>query len=278
MPEGDTLFRTARVLHQVLGGHRLEAARVGARVHGIDPRALVGRVVERVEARGKNLLISLDDDHLLWSHLRMTGSWHTYPPSEPWQRPAHQASVVLTVQHAVAVGFNLPVLERLTRVQADRHPALASLGPDLLAPEFDLADALQRWRTAPLLPLGEALLDQRLACGVGNVYKAEALFLTGLDPWRTVAEADDEALTALLEKARALMRRNLDGHRRRTRGGAEAERYFVYGREGQPCRRCETPVSMARQGDLGRSTYFCPACQGVRHAGRAVVSAHRARC
>jgi len=278
MPEGDTLFRTARVLSQVLSGHTITGARVGARTARVDPMALVGRVVVRVDAHGKNLLIALDDEDVLWSHLRMTGSWHTYPPGEPWQRPAHQASVVLDVPHAVVVGFNLPVLERLTRAQAVRHPALASLGPDLLAPELDLAEALRRWRTAPLLPLGEALLDQRLACGVGNVYKAEALFLMGLDPWRTVADTDDEALTGLLERARALMRRNLDGHRRRTRGGAEAERYFVYGREGLPCRRCESPILMARQGDLGRSTYFCPTCQGVGHAGRAVVSAHRARC
>ena len=280
MPEGDTLFRTAQVLNQVLSGRRIEVAQVSPWVAAIEPGMLVGRVVERVEARGKNLLVSLDDEYVLWSHLRMTGSWHTYPRGERWQRPVQQATVALAVAHADAVGFNLPVLERLTRAQAARHPALASLGPDLLAPELDLVEALRRWRTAPLLPLGEAMLDQRLTCGIGNVYKAEALFLLGLDPWQTIADTADEALVALLEKARALMRRNLEGHRRRTRGGVEsdAERYFVYGREGLPCRRCETPVCMARQGDAGRSTYFCPACQGTAHAGRSVVNAHRARC
>ena len=267
MPEGDTLHRTARTLNEVFAGRPIVEAEVGARRGELRPEDLVGRVLVRVEARGKNLLVHFDDDHVLWSHLGMTGSWHVRCDGDPWPRPRTQLDLGLRAPHASALGFNVPVLERMRTARALRHAALASLGPDLLATPFDLESALARWRGAPYATLGDALLDQRLACGIGNVYKAEALFVTGLDPWRRVVECDDESLTQLLERARALMLRNLDGRPRRTHAGPGEERYFVYGREGLPCRRCEAPVRKARQGDHARVTYYCAPCQGVVTGG-----------
>ncbi|MFZ4736864.1 MAG: Fpg/Nei family DNA glycosylase [Bradymonadia bacterium] len=267
MPEGDTLHRTARTLHEVFAGRPIVEAEVGTRRGALRSEDLVGRVLLGVEARGKNLLVHFDDDHVLWSHLGMTGSWHVRCDGDPWPRPRAQLDLGLRAPHASALGFNVPVLERMRAAQALRHPALASLGPDLLATPFDLESALARWRGAPYATLGDALLDQRLACGIGNVYKAEALFVTGLDPWRRVVECDDETLTQLLERARALMLRNLDGRPRRTHAGPGEERYFVYGREGLPCRRCEAPVRKARQGEHARVTYYCAPCQGVVTGG-----------
>jgi endonuclease-8 len=278
MPEGDTLLRTARVLASALDGQRILRAEVEEGVRAFSASQLEGHVVTAVESRGKNLLIHLEDGHVLWSHFRMTGSFHVYRPGEPWTRPVRQRSVALHVEHAVAVGFNLPVLERLTRQQAQRHPQLSQLGPDLLAPTFDLEAAIARFRAEPLLALGEALLDQRLASGVGNVYKSEVLHLCGLDPFSPVAAATDEQLAEVLRRARALMLRNLEGRMRRTTHGPSGTRYRVYGREGQPCPTCETPIEMTRQGPAGRSTYFCPACQRTRVRGRAKVQPYRRGC
>jgi len=263
MPEGDTLHRIAHVLGIALGTAPITAAEVHPRWNHVQTHDLVGRSVRKVESRGKNLLLHLEGDTVLWSHLRMTGSWHVYRPGEPWLRPVRQRSIALATDRAVAVGFNLPVLERMSTARALRHPALASLGPDLLSPDFDASAALTRFRMAPLAALGEALLDQRLACGIGNVYKSEALHLARLDPWQRVESTLDETLLALLERTRMLMRRNLDGHPRRTHHGADGDRYFVYGREGRPCRTCEVTIAMKRQGPEARSTYYCPRCQGV---------------
>lgn len=278
MPEGDTLHRTARVLASALEGQRILRAEVDAARWAFGPAEVEGRVVRSVDAKGKNLLVNLDDGHVLWSHFRMTGSFHLYRPGEPWTRPVRQRTIALQVERAVAVGFNLPVLERLTAQQAQRHPQLAQLGQDLLSPTFDLESAMSRFRCEPLLPLGEALLDQRLAAGVGNVYKSEVLHLCRLDPFSTVATATDDQLAAVLRSARALMLRNLEGRMRRTVHGPSGERYRVYGREGRPCTTCDTPIEMARQGSSGRSTYFCPACQQTRVRGRARAQPYRRGC
>jgi len=278
MPEGDTLHRTARVLGAALEGERIARAEVDGRRSRVEAPALVGRVVQRVEARGKNLLLHLEGSAVLWSHLRMTGAWHVYRRGEPWQKPARQRTVLLETARAEAVGFNLPVLELLPASRIASHPQLGQLGPDLLAPAFDVPAAVARFRSAPLQTLGEVLMDQRLASGIGNVYKSEVLHLCRVDPWLKVVDAEDAVLAGLLEKARALMLRNLDGKMRRTAHAAGGERYFVYGREGRPCRTCDTPIAMARQGDSARSTYFCPACQRVKVEGRTRQQPFRSGC
>ena len=261
MPEGDTLHRTAFVVDRALRGEVVTRVEVVEARHAELPRRIEGRAVVRVEARGKNLLVGLDDGSTVWSHLRMTGSWHVYAPGEPWQRPTRQRSVALHTARSVAVGFNLPALEWLDAVRLARHPVLAALGPDLLAPEPDLSAAVARLRAVPLVALGEALLDQRLVAGIGNVYKSEVLFLLGLDPFAPVAAFDDATLHRILARARAEMQRNLDGRPRRTRHDLGSSRLFVYGRGGRPCARCKGLVAMHRQGDAGWSTYWCPSCQ-----------------
>lgn len=260
MPEGDTILRAARTLDKVLAGKTLTAARSTA------PRApaegLPGLRVERVEARGKNLLVHLSDGRVLHTHMRMTGSWHVYRAGERWQKPARQARFVLETGDWVAVCFNAPVIELLTAAELARHTPLSALGPDVLAPDFDLVEARTRLRARAELEIGEALMDQRALAGIGNVYKSETLFLCGVDPFLPVAALSDRDLDRLVSKARALMAANVSGAPRATRPGlTSAERTWVYGRSRRPCRRCATPIRMRRQGTAARSTYWCPVCQ-----------------
>jgi endonuclease-8 len=262
MPEGDTILRTARALDRALTGHalvRFEAPRLVGR------RPRPGATVTGVEARGKHLLIHFDDGLSLHTHMRMTGSWHLYRPGAPWRKSPGAARAVVEVASAVAVCFSAPVVEIIS--EPDRHPALAALGPDLAQDGADLDDAVARMDRLlpPTIEIGEALLDQRVACGVGNVYKSEVLFACGIDPSTPLAELPPARRRQLLETASRLLRANLDGWSRTTitsgtpRSGSGG--LAVYGRVGRPCRRCGTPVRSRRQGDGARVTYWCPACQ-----------------
>ncbi len=265
MPEGDTIFRTATVLRAVLVGrtvtHAVAQAQPGMRtVPDLDP--LVGASVIGVESRGKHLLILFDSGLALRTHLRMRGSWHRYRPGERWRLPKEQASVVLETADSVAVCFNAPTAELLTARELARQPKLAALGPDLLASDFAVDEALARLRQRGTAQLGEALLDQRAVAGIGNVYKSEICFIERLSPWRPVGELDDGSLLRVLATARRLLRANVGGGARVTTGGARgAGRLWVYGRGGRPCRRCGSRVEARRQGELPRTTYWCPACQ-----------------
>lgn len=271
MPEGDTIFRTAQVLRAALGGKRVAAVR--SPLPGLANAGLAGRRVAGVEPRGKHLLVRFDDGRVLHTHMRMIGSWHVYRPGERWRKPAARARVVLEVEGeageaAVAVCFNAPVVELLTERGARRSPALATLGPDVLSERFDAAEARRRLRAYGDRAIGEALLAQRALAGIGNVYKSETLFLRGVDPFCPVGSLSDAELDAIVGEARALMSANLGPRPRRTvpaRHGAGP--LWVYGRSGEPCRRCGTTIRMRRQGEAARSTYWCPACQP---AGRAV--------
>jgi endonuclease VIII len=192
--------------------------------------------------------------------MRMTGSWHLYRPGERWQRPERQARVVLETSRFVAVCFAAPVVELLGKGEERRHPSLSRLGPDLLSAGFDPAEARRRLRALGDLPIGEALLAQSAVAGIGNVYKSETLFLCGVDPFVRVRDLSDAVLDGIVAKARALMSANLVGRARATRGG-RGSRTWVYRRRGRACLRCGTPIRMRRQGDAGRSTYWCPSCQ-----------------
>ncbi len=254
MPEGDTILRAARTLGRALGGRRI------VRSEGADVEE---RIVTRVEARGKNLLVHFDDGRALHTHMRMTGSWHVYRPGERWQRPASRARVVLETDAYVAVCFDAPVARMLASGGDRRDSGLANLGPDVLAPGFDAREAAERLRLLGDLPIGEALVAQSALAGVGNVYKSETLFLCGVDPFEPVQELSDDALVRILAKARELMQASVDGRippseRRALGRGARA---WVYLRSGRPCRRCGTSIRMRRQGEAGRSTYWCPSCQ-----------------
>lgn len=276
MPEGDTIFRTAQVLRAVLVDREITAARAQAQP-GLrrvpDLSRLVGLRVTAVEARGKHLLIGFDGGLTLRTHMRMRGSWHRYRPGEPWRRPTREATVVLETAYAVAVCFNAPVAELLTDAGLIRSRPLASLGPDLLADDFDVDEAVRRLRERSHLELGEALLDQRAVAGMGNVYKNEVCFIERLDPWAPVAAFDAGQLAAAQATARELMRTNLRGGARVTTGQrARGRELWVYGRARRPCRRCGTHIQSARQGELARVTYWCPRCQAGLDGTRDVPS------
>ncbi|HSK92730.1 MAG TPA: DNA-formamidopyrimidine glycosylase family protein, partial [Candidatus Angelobacter sp.] len=256
---------TAEVLRAALSGRRITAARAQPRP-GLrrvpDLSVLVGAVVERVEARGKHLLIGFEGGMTLRSHLRMSGSWHRYRPGEAWRRPMRQASAILETAEAVAVAFNTPVVELMSAAELRRSRPLNELGPDLLARAFDAEEAVRRLRDRDGEELGNALLDQRAVAGIGNVYKSEVAFLQRLDPWAPVAAYDEEQLRGVLRTARRQLQANVRGGARGTTGsGARGEGLWVYGRGGRPCRRCGTLIRQGRQGELARLTFWCPRCQ-----------------
>jgi endonuclease-8 len=259
MPEGDTIFRTAARLRPVLKGQRVERARGWARLG--DAGALVGGVVRAVEARGKHLLIHLDDGRVVHSHLGMTGSWHLYAPGEPWQKPERRAALVIETGQAVCVCFSPKTLELLTADGLRRHEHLRRLGPDLLGPPPDEAEVLRRFRARDAVPIGEALLDQTIVCGIGNVYKSEVLFVERVDPFTAVGALGDADLLRLVARGRELLLKNVGGYPRKTRFRPGGSRHWVYGRNGRPCYACGGPIRVRRQGEQGRTTYWCPACQ-----------------
>jgi endonuclease-8 len=195
--------------------------------------------------------------------MRMTGSWHLYRTGERWQRGAHLARAVVEADSGwVAVCFAAPVVETYHRQLGAPLP-LASLGPDLCRDDADLDAAVERMAalTGPDDEIGPALLDQRIASGIGNIYKSETLFACGIDPFAKVVDLDVSVRHALLATAARLLRANLGTGPRTTHAGGLA----VYGRRGRPCPRCGTPVRLQHQGEQARSTYWCPTCQPSRH-------------
>jgi endonuclease-8 len=232
---------------------------------------IIGRTVTDVQPRGKHLLMPLVENPtsgraalIIHSHLGMTGSWHIYRPGEPWRKPTQYAALILSIKRLEVICFSPRLLELLTVDQLCRHPHLTRLGPDMLDREFDTEAAIQRFRARNHLPLGEAVLNQTIVCGIGNEYKSDLLFLMGFDPLAPVTRFSDEELARLLEKARSLMLRNLNGHPRRTRFGCDAGRLWVYGQAGKPCPKCGALIKLRRQGDAGRTTFWCPDCQPAR--------------
>jgi endonuclease-8 len=260
VPEGDTLSKAAARLKPALQGHALTRFEA-PRLRGDAPR--LGETIELVEARGKHLLVHFEGGLVLRTHLRMTGSWHVYRERERWQKPAYLARAVVGADSGwLAVCFQAPVVETYHRAGGD-PAALAGLGPDLCRAESlseavldDVVARAGRFGTADLT-LGEALLDQRIAAGIGNVYKSEACFAAGVDPGAPLDRVDDPTRRQVWSVAARQLQANLGQAERRTHPAGLA----VYGRRGQPCRRCGTPIRMTRHGDLARSTYWCPTCQ-----------------
>lgn len=253
MPEGDTIHRAARTLRRWLGGREVTAAR-SVRA-GVDAGALVGQTVVGVEARAKHLLIRFSGGPVLHTHMKMTGSWHVYRRGERWRRAAADARFVIEADDRVAVCFTAPVVELLTAAGVDQHPALARLGPDVLANPLDREEILRRARSRPGdTPIGDLLLDQGVVGGIGNIWRSEALFLGGVDPHTPTAVIDDALLGRLIDTASALMTASVDG-----RAGRPRPR--VYGRTGRPCPRCGTPVRSERMGQDNRMAHWCPSCQ-----------------
>jgi endonuclease VIII len=263
MPEGDTVFKLARYLLPELAGERVAHGQARL-IPSRQAVTLDGRVISTVYARGKHLFIAFDDGWTLRSHLGMRGSWHGYAPGEPWRRPRRRADVVVDIGRRLFACFN-PLQVEWLREGGVRHRRLdVVLGPDLLAEPLDPVVMVQRLRQLADggAPVVDVLLDQRIACGIGNVYKSEVLFLHGVYPRTPVRDCDDDLFAALYLEAARLLARNTRGGPRVTRwSNDDAGRLWVYGRTGRPCHRCDTGVVSAALGRGLRSTFWCPVCQ-----------------
>lgn len=256
MPEGDTVWRQTHALDAALRGK--EILRSDFRVPAYATVDLRGATVSRAYPRGKHLLIEAASPDgrttVIHSHLKMEGSWHIYSPKARWRRPAHTARAIVEVPGAVAVGFSLGILEVLPAAALD----LDFLGPDLLDPDWDAAEAQRRLEAEPQRAIGVALLDQRNLAGIGNIYRNELCFLVGAHPERPSASVD---LPRILGLAKRLLEANKARSQRSTTGtAARADAAsWVYGREHLPCRRCGARI---RRGELdGRVIFSCPRCQ-----------------
>jgi Formamidopyrimidine-DNA glycosylase len=257
MPEGDTVYRTARALNDAIGGEAL--VRCDLRVPAFATVDLAGQTVHKVTSRGKHILMRIGDS-TIHSHLKMEGEWRLYRPGAPWRRPAHLARAVLATERWTAVGFELGTLEVLPT--AREVDAVGHLGPDLLGPDWDAAEAVRRLARHPDVPIAVALLDQRNLAGLGNEYVAELCFLRGMLPTRPAGAAD---LPRTAELAHRLITANRDRVDRTTTGDTRRGRTsWVYGRSGEPCRRCGTLIQRGRLGRTElevRDTFYCPHCQ-----------------
>jgi endonuclease-8 len=276
VPEGDSIHKLAARLRPLFVG--LPLLEVECELAAVDDWQLVGRELARVEARGKNLLIHCaplspvggkPDPRkpeqlavVIWTHLGMNGAWRLRTRDAP--APARPAAIALHVHTHVAACYEPKHLAVLGPRSLLRHPMLAQLGPDLLDPDADLDEAILRLRALGRVELGDAIMRQSAVAGIGNVYKSELLFLERLSPFVPITELEPTRLRALLERARVLMQANVDARGpRRTRLDREMprERLWVYERSGRPCYACNTFIEMRRQGELARSTYYCPQCQ-----------------
>ena len=259
MPEGDSVFRVAAELREALGGHVLTGADLRVPAHATAD--LVGRRVLEVRPRGKHLLTRFDGGLTLHTHLRMDGRWRVFAAGERWSGgAAWQIRAVLRTPGHAAVGYRLPVVELLPTAEEER--VVGHLGPDLLGPDWDEAEALRRLAAQPDRPLAVALLDQRSLAGVGNVYANELCFMAGVTPWTPVARV--ARLDRVVALAHRLLTLNRLRHGHVTTGDTRVDRrHWVYGRARQPCRRCGTGIRTSALGapPQERVAFWCPRCQ-----------------
>ncbi len=275
MPEGDTVWRTARRLDLALSGQILTTS--DFRVPQWAQVDLAGQRVVETVSRGKHLLTRLDEV-TIHTHLKMEGAWHVYAPASRWRSPAFQARIVLANATWTAVGFRLGVVDVLPRDGEDA--VVGHLGPDLLGADWSPAEALRRLRTRPEVPVGEALLDQRNLAGIGNMYKCELCFLFGVHPNAPIGDVG--TLAQLVDRAHQLLMANRERAEQSTTGNTRrGQSHWVYERVGRPCRRCGTTIRSATftahrhqerrltsgsapEQDRGRTSFWCPSCQPER--------------
>jgi endonuclease-8 len=278
MPEGDTIYRTARALQKAIGGKVVTAFETGlAKLASLnDDAPVVGRTVEGVEARGKWLLIYLSGDLILVTHMLMSGSWHIYRTGEKWWMGRTRMRVAITCGDFQAVAFNVPIAEFHTARSLERSSQVPKLGVDVLGDEYSVeagVRALREYGAAhPDAEVAVVLLNQRVIAGLGNVYKSEVAFAAGVNPFRRMSTITEREMKVMAEFAQRYMRANVvdgkgdgivtyAGNRRTTHEMDGNNRLWVYLRQGQECRRCGALIEMRKQGTQVRSTYWCPSCQ-----------------
>ena len=274
MPEGDTIHKIASFLaprlagetvHNLAIGNDASARRWGQKRAAEWARECQGCKIRGVEARGKHLFIDFDNGVSVRSHLGMHGAWHRYRAGDDWQKPKARTSLVLTIGDEVYVCFNAREEELLRSTGIRRRIIDTRLGPDLLGPDPDYSAIMSRARQIPdpEATVADVLLDQRVASGIGNVYKSEVLFINRRLPQTRIDTIDDDELKRHFQLAAELLGRNLGGGKRITRFESDAAgRLWVYRRAGQPCLRCENGrIASAVTGRHHRSTFWCPGCQ-----------------
>jgi endonuclease VIII len=257
MPEGDTIHRAANRIRVLLAGKIPNEIVTPHPRHTYEhwSEQLSGRAIASVDAHGKHLFVRFEGNLTLHSHLRMTGAWGVYRPGQRWGRSSRRAWLAMKVAEGEAVQFDGPVLALREESELRADPRLAALGPDILAEDFDVSAVLRRLhRSEPSRALGEALLDQRVVAGIGNIWKAEACFAAGVDPWRPVGDVEEEEALTVIALARERMAESVHS-------GFHARPRAVYRRAGMPCPRCGKRIRSRGQGEENRVTYWCPHCQ-----------------
>lgn len=254
VPEGDTIHYAANKIRPVLEGRVPDEILTPHPRFGRDrwPERLHGRAVRRVDAHGKHLFIRFDNGLTIHSHLRMTGKWRVRDADWPTPR---NTWLIIRADDKLVAQINGPVLELMTDSRTRFDQRIAGLGPDILAPELDEAAFIRRLRADdPTRPIGDALLDQRIIAGIGNLWKAEGCFIAAVDPWRRTGDVSDEEALAIVHATRPRMQES-------ARNGMQDRFKVVYGTAGRPCPRCGAKIRARGQGDDNRTTYWCPACQ-----------------
>ena len=278
MPEGDTIYRSARAMERALGSKLCTGFETGlatlARVN--DDTPVAGRTIERVEARGKWLLVHFTGDLILLTHMLMSGSWHLYKTGEKWWMGKDRMRAVIRTTDWQAVAFNVPVAEFHTARSLERYSQVPKLGVDILGDAYTVESgvaSLQAYgQSNPEAEIAVVLLNQRVLAGLGNVYKSEVAFAAGVNPFRAMSTLTQKELEVMAEVSGKWMKVNVldgagdgivtySGNRRTTGATNREDRLWVYGRQGQECRRCGALVEMRKQGEQARSTYWCPGCQ-----------------
>jgi endonuclease VIII len=275
MPEGDTIFRTARALGRALAGKPITGFRstYPLLTRFNDDTPLAGQFVESVESRGKWLLIHFSGGGTLATHLLMNGSWHIYQHGERWQQPRGDMRIVIENSEYIAVGFRVPVARMHTALSLARDAKIPQPALDVLSPEFDAEAATLRVLAHGNEEIADVLLHQEVLAGVGNEFKSEICFVTAVNPFCLVSALSREQVADLIAAARKLIAANIledsgdeivtyGGRRRRTTHESDpGASVYVYGRKGEACRRCGEPIRRRLQGPDARVTFWCPKCQ-----------------
>ncbi len=274
MPEGDTIFRAARTLNRALAGQVVTQFETQLpQLSRVDyDTAISGQTVDSVTSAGKWIHLRFSGGLTLVTHMLMSGSWHIYRPGEAWQRGRQQMRIAIYTEAFVAVAFQVQIAEFHNDDTLRRHHSVAKIGPDLLSERFDAELATARIAARPELEVGVALLNQTLVSGIGNVFKSEVCFASSVNPFRTVQSLDQAELRSLMDSARRFLLSNVGagsgdqivtytGFRRTTGRADPSGRLWVYGRRGEPCRRCGTIILSHKQGLDARVTFWCPQCQ-----------------